>query len=172
MTNHDALFTTLFTQPPGRYGLSAFGQTHAVILTGCPLFHELGYNLFLNGGGEAKRSLYAETPLPPLHKTDDARVVWFCLPEARVKLALRLYFYAQLVRADTTDILDADGDFTEVACLNEARHWEDAEQLACDFMVSHMRPNSGALPTYEADQHVPAEHGLGNLGAPHVSEDA
>ncbi len=159
-THHDALFSILLTQPPGTYALSRYGQTHAVVLTGCPTFHSRGYNLFLNGGGESKRDARAETPLPPLRLTDDPRVVWFCLPEARVQLALRLWCYGQLYRLNARDVIDAEGDFVETVVDDETALMAEAEQLALDFVAWHMRPDYSALPSYEFDP-IWVEHRLG-----------
>lgn len=171
-TSHD-LFDTLLNQPPGRYGLSSYGQTTAVVLTGGEEFRRKGYNLFVSMGGEAAREVESSTPLPPIHRADDRPDgIFFCLPVVRIRLALALYFNAHLIRANTRDLLDEEGDFIEVVCDNESALWEEAQQLACDFVVNHMRPDSSALPTYVFDPFMPHEHAVGRLGAPHVGDDS
>ncbi len=159
--NHD-LFDALLTNPPGRYGLMPYGNTYAVILTGCPLFWEKGYALFISFGGEQAQYIHVESPLPPLHRTDRAHTAWFCLPAERVRLALALYLYGQLVRRNTRDIIDEEGDFVEVVCDNEVALWEEAQQLAADFIVNHLRPDHSAIPDNESTTTV-VEHGWGNL---------
>ncbi len=82
-------------------------------------------------------------------------------------MALARYLYTQLyqTKAARRDVVDAEGDFVEVVCDNEPALWDEAEQLACDFIVTHMRPNWRALPTYEEDTRPVIEHDLGVLGA-------
>ncbi len=165
MTIHEDAVSSLF-DPPGTYALATFGRTHAVILTGSERFRELGYNLFTSGGG--KRS----TPLPPIHSAEDRLDgIWFCMPEERVTLALTLYFYSRLWRANKRVVLDAEGEHVETVCDNEEALWAEAQQLACDFVVNHMRPDHGALPDYDDDPYAPAEHGMGHAGAAHVADD-
>lgn len=161
LTQHD-LFNTLLNDPPGTYALVTYGNTHAVILKGCSDFRRKGYNLFVSYGGEQQKLIYAESPLPPLHLTDQANTVWFCQPKERSQLALALYFNAQLVRANLRDVIDDEGDFVEVVCDKEAELWEEAQQLACTFMVSHMLPDHRVIHDNES---TPAtqEHGIGNL---------
>ncbi len=173
MPTHNDLFHTLLFNPPGRYGLSTYGQTHAVILTGSPEFLSKGYALFVSFGGEAPREHEEESPLPPIHRAED-RIdgIWFCLPHKRIELALALYFYGQLYRHHTRDIIDAEGDFVEAVCDNEDALWVEAQQLACDFMVNHMLPDSAALPTYEHQHIAPEEHGVGHSGPAHTSDDS
>ncbi len=172
MPTHNDLFHQLLSNPPGSYGLSTYGQTHAVILTGSRDFIERAYNLFVSMGGEAPREHEEETPLPPLHRSDRPETMWFCLPEERIRLALALYFHGQLYRHHTRDVLDEEGDFIEVVCDREEALWAEAQQLACDFVVNHMRPNSGALPSYDDDPYAPEEHGQGHAGPAHVSDDS
>jgi hypothetical protein len=80
-----------------------------------------------------------------------------------------LYFYGQLYTLNSRDIFDEEGDFVETVADEDALMLE-AEQFACDFMVSHMRPDSRYLPTYEGEDRTPQEYGVGHLGVPHTSE--
>ncbi len=162
-TIHDP-FATLLLDPPGTYALSSFGGTKAIVLRGDATFRHRGYNLFVSLGGQSNHNARAETPLPQLHLTDDPDVVWFCMPEERVTLALALYLNAQLVRANTREVRDADGDFVEVVCDNEAALWEQAQQQAVDFVAWHMQPDYRALPSYEFDP-LAVEHRLGAIDA-------
>ncbi len=148
-------FDSLLTDPPGQYALTPFGNTHAVVLTGCPTFQRRAYNLFVSRGCDG-------IPPPPVHDSLRLNTVWFCLPEERVRLALALYLYGQLVRANTRDVIDEEGDFVEVICDNEPALWDQAEQLACDFMVNHMPRDWRALPSYESDDRI-VEHGVGTI---------
>ncbi len=151
----------LLTEPPGSYSLTAYGNTHAVILTGDAAFRECAYNLFVSMGGEAQRATHQETPLPKVHTTDRADVVWFCLPAARVTLALRLFAYAALWRANAHDLTDAEGDYLDTVCDTEAALWDQTEQMAIDFVVTHMRPNYAAIPADEWANERLIEHALG-----------
>ena len=91
----DAYFG-LLTNPPGFYGLTSYGSTHAITLTGCPEFRRRAYNLFTSFDGGAIRSDMAESRLPELHASERPDTVWFCLPKHRVRAALALFFYCQL----------------------------------------------------------------------------
>lgn len=156
-------FSSLLQDPPGTYALTPFGSTHAIVLTGCPTFRERGYNLFTSMGGKAHQ------PLPPLHSTDRVDTVWFCTTADAARMALALYLYGRLWRTNMRAVVDDEGDFVECVCDNEAELWTQAEQLACDFIVSHMRPDHRALPTYEGDTRT-VEHGLGTIGVGHDSD--
>lgn len=154
----------LLNEPPGSYSLTPYGNTYAVILTGDAAFRERAYNLFVSRGGEAKRITHQETPLPTLHTTDRANVVWFCLPATRVKLALRLFAYAVLWHANARDVIDAEGDYLDTVCDTEAALWDQTEQMAIDFIVTHMPPNYAAIPADEWANERLIEHALGVIG--------
>lgn len=149
-------FHALLFDPPGTYALTPFGSTHAVVLTGSPLFHTRAHNLFASFGSETGQAV------PPLHTTDRADTVWFCQSAPRVRAALRLYLFARLFKAHARDVIDAEGDFVEVVCDDEVALWEQAEQLACDFIVSHMHADHRALPVYSGDERS-VEHGMGTI---------
>lgn len=153
----------LLTNPPGEYGLATYGNTQAVILVGSPEFRERGYNLFASMGGEVKHLEYVESRLPILRPSDRLNTSWFCLPFARIEGALRLYFYGQLYGAKGVkrDLVDEEGDFMESVCDNEETLWEEAAQLACDFIVQHMRGQPGAIPELHPFRYHVPEHGFG-----------
>ncbi len=138
------LFSSLLLDPPGSY------------------FRQRGYNLFTSFGGESKRNERYETPLPVLHYTDEVDMVYFGMPAERVRVALSLYLYAQLWRANTRDLVDSEGDYLDTVCDCEAALWDQAEQAACDFIVMHMPPNWSVLPEYGVKAAV-IEHGFGSL---------
>ena len=163
MSNPHDLFTPLLEN--GYYGLSRFGQTHAVILTGDRAFRTKGYNLFASFGGESAREGEVETPVPPIHYSDRPNTIWFCLPDTRVRSALTLYFFGQLYQTQgvRTSVIDDQGDFVEMKCENEEALYEQAGQLACDFIVNHMRPDWRALPSYDADYGAVVEYSIGEL---------
>ncbi len=156
------LFSSLLLDPPGSYSLTPYGASSLVVLKGSPLFIQRGYDLFISMGGESKRNERYETPLPGLHYTDEVDTVYFGLPAPRIRIALALYFYAQLWRANTRDLVDDEGDYLDTVCDCEAALWDQAEQAACDFIVCHMPPNWRVLPEYGVKAAV-VEHGFGSL---------
>ena len=158
-------FHELLCNPPGEYRLTPYGRTHAVILRGDAPFRERGYNLFASMGGEARHEVRFETPLPPLHTTDRADTVWFCLPADRVKLALRLWLYAQLWKAGARDVFDAEGDYLDTVCPDEAALWDQTEQPAMDFIVTHMPPDWRVVSTDEWATERLIEYALGVIEA-------
>ncbi len=156
------LFHSLLNDPPGLYFLTPGEGSSIIVLRGSPLFRQRGYDLFISFGGESKRNERYETPLPRLHYTDEADTVYFRLPAPRVRVALALYFYAQLWRANTRDLVDSEGDYLDTVCDCEAALWDQAEQAACDFIVMHMPPNWRVLPEYGVKATL-VEHGFGSL---------
>lgn len=154
-------YNDLLNNPVGRYNIVPYGNTHAVILTGDSVFREKGYNLFVSFGGQSNRNSRTDTPLPPIHTTERANTVWFCMPFGRIQMALRLYLYAQLVRDNTREVYDNEGDFVEVVCDNEAQLWEEAEQLAIEFMVKHMPVDYSVIPTHNTSSLV-TEYAMGH----------
>ncbi len=159
-------FHTLLNDPPGTYGLTPNGNTSAVTLRGDARFRELGYNLFTSYGGETLSGARCERPLPPIHLTEDKDVVWFCLPASRVRVALTLYLYGQLYQTQGVrrSVIDDEGDLVEVVCDNEDALYEQAGQLACDFVVNHMHPDYATVDPEDQRSKVVVEHGMGTHG--------
>ncbi len=164
MTSPNDPYFGLLTNPPGRYGLVDYGETKAVILTGDAIFRERAFNLFASFGSEVKNGDVVETRIPTLRTSDRVNTVWFCMPVARIEEALRYYFYGHLWRAKCRHVVDQDGDFTEAVCDTEPAAWEEACQLACDFIVQHMGFESGAIPILSPTPLPLVEHDLGLPG--------
>lgn len=153
----------LLIDPKGYYGLTSYGNTHAVTLTGSPLFQERGYNLFTSFGGETAGENELESRVPPLHNSIRPDTVWFCMPKARVLMAIQLYFYTKLwtAKGECQDVRDEEGDFIETVCSNEDALMAEASELAAQFVALEMTPDSAALPKSDiGNRYVPREHGV------------
>ena len=146
-------FYGLLTNPPGYYGIVPYGGTTAVTLRGCPAFLTAAQNMFSSFGGESQHpdgrgGFRRESREPVFYKGDEPGTVYFCMPSARVKTAVRLYLYGQLWEAKgiRQDVLDADGDYADTVCSNEEALMEEAAQLAESFCAHEMPSDYAALP--------------------------
>lgn len=154
-------FYGLLDNPPGQYGFTPYGNTHAVSLTGSPAFRERAFNLFASFGGGTSEADENESRLPTLHTSERLNTAWFCMPPERVLAALRLYLFGQLwqYKGQTVDILDEDGDRTDCTCLNEDALMAEATELATLFMATEMPRDWAAFPDNGAAR-VSTEHGV------------
>jgi hypothetical protein len=156
-----AAYHGLLTDPVGRYGRVPYGACVAVTLRGCPTFLRRAENLFSSYGGDSyhpdgRGGWRREMREPVFHDGDDPGTRFFCLPEGRVKAALRIWLYGQLCRTKAIRdyIRDAEGDVLETIYLNETALMVEAAQLAESFWAYEMRPDYAVL----ADRCLPESH--------------
>lgn len=142
----------LLTDPPGRYGRVPYGACIAVTLRGSPAFLRRAENLFSSFGAESfhptkRGGLRREVREPVFRVGDDPDTEFFCMPEGRIKVALRLYLYGQLYRrkGQIHVVLDADGDYVDLVCANDADLMEEAARLAESFWVYEMTPDYAVM---------------------------
>lgn len=155
----------LLTNPPGRYGLVPFGKTMAVTLRGEPLFIRRASNLFCSFGGESWHSngrggVRRESREPAIYPGEIPDSAFFCMPENRIKTALRLYLYTQMYAAAPKRIIrDADGDIVDIECAETTENLDHrAEQLAAAFIAYEMEADYAVIECYHQSSAIVAEH--------------
>lgn len=159
----------LLTDPVGRYGRAPYGAAMAFTLRGSPLFVEKAHTLFdsfggeiINGPKDGSRPRWRESRPVVLRSTPNPEVWFFCMPPARVKIALKTYFYCQIYRAKgiITPILDEDGDRIDSTCSNEGEIDREAAVLAETFYRHEIYIDYAALPEYYGGGRPAPEHDL------------
>ncbi len=127
----------LLTDPIGRYGRAAYGNTTAFTLRGCSLFRKKSYNLFCTFSGN-----FGDRE-PILRNGDLPDSQFFCLPPYRVKTALRRYFYSKLYscQAIVEPVFDDDREIIDSQCFNESELMYEAAKLAESFYFYEITPD-------------------------------
>ena len=133
-------FFGLLTDPPGNWGLVAHGLDKTLVLQGTEAFLTKALN-FLHSYATGRleddpKSRDIELRFAP---PDEANRVLVTISEARLRRALRLWFYGQLfhLRADTRPVVDEEGDVVDYVLTNDAAIETEAGSLTEAF-VSHI----------------------------------
>ena len=157
-------FFGLLNNPPGRWGLIAYGLDKALILQRPKTFLTKALNFLHSYAGGRMNGPTSKLVPVQIKEQDETGAMMIPMSEGRLKRALTVWFYGQLYpyRAQTEDVLDEEGDVVDTNLLNEPDIMDEAERLTSSF-YSKIEGDGLGCSFMDKVQTIHLEHTVGTL---------